>query len=165
MPRGLTLVSRLLMWVSTYYVTGILSLEFDDPLSQVPLVWFPSGVAVAAFLCSQRSRWPVLFVALVVTRIFLDDLWRHDLATTLVFSGVGLGAALGIAWVVRRLARPNDDLHAILIWLFATIGICALEALQARQAREASEGAHHPGLGAGSLTLSTTCPTKIPGIP
>ena len=129
MPRGLTLVARLLLWVLTYYVTGILSLEFDDPLSQVPLVWFPSGVAVAAFLCCQRSRWPALFLALVLTRFFLDDSWRHDLTSTLVFSGVGLSTALGIAWVVRRLARPNDDLHAILLWLLATIGLCAIEAL------------------------------------
>jgi hypothetical protein len=68
-------------------------------------------------------------VALAATRIFLDDPWRHDLTSTLVFSGVGLCAALSIAWVVRRFARPHDDLHAILIWLFATIAVSALEAI------------------------------------
>ncbi|WP_338586595.1 hypothetical protein [Pseudomonas sp. MAG733B] len=31
-PGRVTLVARLLMWVSAYYVTGIISLDFDDPL-------------------------------------------------------------------------------------------------------------------------------------
>lgn len=129
MPGRLPLFARLLMWLGMYYVAGIISLAFDDPLSQVPVVWLPSGIAVAAFLCSQRSRWPALLVALVATRIFLDDTWRHDLASAVVYSCVGLGAAISIAWLVRRFARPHDDLHGILIWLFSTLVVCALEAV------------------------------------
>lgn len=128
LPRALLQAATLLMWALAYYVTGLISLEFDDPVSQVAVVWFPAGVAVSAFLISQRSRWPLLFVVLLTTRIVLEYLWRHDWASTLVHSGLSLSAALCIAWLVRRFARPNDDLHAIVLWIIATVVVCALQA-------------------------------------
>lgn len=127
-PRVLTQVASLLMWVLTYYVTGLISLEFDHPVSQVAIVWFPAGVAVSAFLSSQRSRWPVLFTVLLATRVLLDIQWRHDLVSTLVHSCLALSAAVSIAWLVRRFARPNDYLNAIVLWIVATVVVCAVEA-------------------------------------
>jgi integral membrane sensor domain MASE1 len=116
------------MWALAYYVAGIISLEFDDPVSQVAVVWFPAGVAVSAFLISQRSRWPLLLAVLLTTRIFLDFQWRHDLASTLVHSCLALSTAICIAWLVRRFARRNDYLHAIVLWIISTVCVCAMEA-------------------------------------
>ena len=128
-PRVLTQVANLLMWVLCYYVTGLISLEFDDPVSQVAIVWFPAGVAVSAFLISQRSRWPALFTVLLVTRVLLELQWRHDLASTLVHSCLAMSAAVSVAWLVRRFARRNDDLHSIVLWIVATVVVCAVEAV------------------------------------
>lgn len=128
LPRALLQAASLLTWALAYYVTGIISLEFDDPIAQVPVVWFPAGVAVAAFLISQRSGWALLFAVLLTTRIFLDFHWRHDWASTLVHSCLALSAAICIAWLVRRFSRRNDYLHGIVLWIIATVVVCGVEA-------------------------------------
>lgn len=127
-PRSLLQAASLLMWALAYYVTGIISLQLDDPVAQVAVVWFPAGVAVSAFLISQRSHWPLLFAVLLTARFFLDFQWRHNWVSTLVHSCLELSAAICIAWLVRRFGRRNDYLHVIVLWIVATVIVSGVEA-------------------------------------
>ena len=65
--------SGLFFWALTYYLVAIASLAFDDPQSQRAIIWFPAGVAVAAFLSAHRSRWPLVLLALLVAKVLLDN--------------------------------------------------------------------------------------------
>lgn len=121
--------TALLIWALIYYAAGVISLSFDDPASQVAIVWFPAGVAVAAFLCSRRAHWPLLFLILILMRIFLDNHWRHDFLSSVVISVLSLSANFLIAWIVRKFTRKNDDLQAILLWICSTLGVSTLGAL------------------------------------
>lgn len=118
--------SSLFLWALTYYVVAIASLTFDDPHSQKAVIWFPAGVAVSAFLSSRRSRWPLLFLALLFAKMLLgnhgdDSIWR------VVFSAAfGMSGALVIASAVRYLARPGDELHEVIVWIVATIVVSAV---------------------------------------
>ena len=119
----------LAIWCALYFATGYLSLYLDDPISRVSLVWFPAGIAVSAFLIVGRPYWLVLFVSLFIVRALLDVTMRHTLETSLIHSAISLTNDIAIAWCVRRLARPNDRLHAVLIWLLATLLVSAIAAL------------------------------------
>ncbi|MGP2522561.1 hypothetical protein ACTUSX_22185, partial [Pantoea ananatis] len=35
----------LTIWAVVYYLSGVLSLRFDDPQLHISVVWFPAGVA------------------------------------------------------------------------------------------------------------------------
>lgn len=128
-PTVLRRSGVLFLWALTYYLTGLASLAFDDPTSHMAIIWFPAGVSVSAFLSSRRSHWPLLFVALLVARVLLGEPGWTDLPPALLFSAVALAGSVAIAWLVRRFARPGDDLHAIVLWLLATVAICAAQAL------------------------------------
>ncbi len=119
----------MIIWCVLYFATGYLSLYLDDPVSRVSFVWFPAGIAVSAFLIVGRSYWAALFIALFMVRTLLDVTTRHSLETSLIHSAISLTNDVAIAWCVRRLARPNDRLHGVLIWLLATLVVSAIAAL------------------------------------
>ncbi|WP_158267397.1 MASE1 domain-containing protein [Pseudomonas aylmerensis] len=117
------------MWALTYYVTGVASLAFADPVSGMAIIWFPAGVSVSAFLSSKRAHWPLLFLVLLAARVLLDEPgWQH-LPVAVALSAQALAGSVAIAWLVRRFARRGDDLHAIVLWLLATVAVCGAEAL------------------------------------
>jgi integral membrane sensor domain MASE1 len=119
---------QLLLWCALYFSLGYISLFLDDPLSQVSFVWFPAGLAVAAFLLTPRRFWPPLFLGLFIVRTLLDVTMRHSLETSLVHSVISLGNDFAIAWLVRRFRRPDDMQVNVLIWLAATVVISAVAA-------------------------------------
>lgn len=122
---GLTLIG----WACLYAVLGYISLILDDPYTRVAFVWFPAGVAVAAFLFSAKRHWPVLFCALFIARMLLDVGMLHNLQTSFVLSAISLGSDFAVAYCTRRFSRRGDDLNIILVWLLASLIISALAAL------------------------------------
>lgn len=119
---------QLLMWCVLYFSLGYISLFLDDPASRVSFVWFPAGLAVAAFLLTPRRFWLPLFLGLFVVRTLLDVTLRHSLETSLVHSVISLGNDFAIAWIVRHFRRPDDMLYNVIIWLFATLIFSAIAA-------------------------------------
>ena len=128
-PNALRRTGVLFLWALVYYVSGVASLAFEDPVSNMAIIWFPAGVSVSAFLSSQRNHWPMLFVALLAARVLLGEHGWHALLPTLAFSAVALAGSVAIAWLVRHFARRGDDVHAIVLWLLATVAVCGAQAL------------------------------------
>lgn len=128
-PRVLQRSGVLLLWAVTYYVTGVASLAFDNPVSQMAIIWFPAGISVSAFLSSRRAHWPMLFGVFLITRVLLDEHGWQNLPAAVALSAMALAGSVAIAWLVRRFARRGDELHAILLWLLATVGVCCVLAL------------------------------------
>ncbi|MEB6336591.1 MASE1 domain-containing protein [Serratia rhizosphaerae] len=112
----------LLFWCALYFLTGYISLYMDAPVSRVAVVWFPAGVAVSAFLIFGRGYWPMLFLALFLTRVLLDVALRHTLETSLALSAISLANDLAVAWCVRYFAAARDQLRRVGVWLLATLG-------------------------------------------
>lgn len=128
-PRVLRRSGILLLWALTYYVTGMASLAFDDPVSKMAIIWFPAGVSVSAFLSSRRAHWPMLFLVLLIARVLLGAHGWEESPAAIALSAEALAGSIAIAWLVRRFARRGDDLHAIVLWLLATVAICGVQAL------------------------------------
>jgi len=117
--------SSLFLWALTYYVVAIASLAFDDPQSKKAVIWFPAGVAVAAFLSSRRSHWPLLLLALLIAKVMLAT--YGDFAGHTIFSAAfGVLGALVIAGLVRYLTRSGDELHEVVVWIIATVTVTAV---------------------------------------
>ncbi|WON77972.1 MASE1 domain-containing protein [Serratia sp. UGAL515B_01] len=119
----------LLLWGLAFYVAGLVSLKFDDPDSPIAIVWFPAGVAVAAFLYARWREYPLLFLLFTFVNVLFDKGSQDNLLLLLIYSFVSMPASVAIAWVVRRFARLNDDLHVVLLWIGATLVISGLDAL------------------------------------
>lgn len=131
LPPWLQKVTTLLLWGLTFYLAGLASLKFDDPDSSIALMWFPAGVAVAAFLSARWRDYLALLVLFTLTTVLLDAQWHSSegLALSVGYAFLSMPASVIIAWIVRRFARLNDDLHVILLWIVATLIISALDAL------------------------------------
>ncbi|WP_213716472.1 MASE1 domain-containing protein [Cedecea lapagei] len=130
-PSWLQQTAILLLWGLVYYLSGLISLKFDDPNSAIAIVWFPSGVAVAALLSARWRDYPALILIFALASILQDEAW-HSLPlflTTLGYSLLAMPANVLIAWLVRRFSRPNDDLHVILLWICATFIVSLFDAL------------------------------------
>lgn len=121
----------LLTWGVIYFLSGLISLKFNDPDSTITIVWFPAGVAVAAFLSVQWREYPVLIIIFTLVTTFLDEAWQSFsiFLLTFLFSFLALLANILIAWTVRRFSRQHDDLHTILMWICATFLFSALDSL------------------------------------
>lgn len=130
-PSWLQRTFILLLWGMVYYLSGLISLKFDDPSSAIAIVWFPSGVAVAAFLSARWRDYPVLILIFALTSALLDEAWQSVpiFVITLGYSLLAMPANVLIAWIVRRFSRANDDLHVILLWICATFIVSLFDAL------------------------------------
>ncbi|OON41854.1 hypothetical protein BTJ39_01470 [Izhakiella australiensis] len=131
-PSATTFIPSLLtlaVWMLIYYLSGVLSLRFDDPEMHISIVWFPAGVATAAFLRARWGLWPVLTVLFILLNLLMDKPTLQDLPVKTLYAILALPSSLLIAWIVRRFARPGDDLNIITLWFGATIIISFLDAL------------------------------------
>ncbi|MEJ1268975.1 MASE1 domain-containing protein [Pantoea ananatis] len=117
------------IWAVLYYLSGVLSLRFDDPQLHISVVWFPAGVATAAFLNSRWRLWPALCVLFVVLDVILDKPSFSRLPTETFYAILDLPSSLIIAWIVKRFSRPGDDLNIIMLWFASTIIISFLDAV------------------------------------
>ncbi|EEV6025743.1 histidine kinase [Escherichia coli] len=120
-----------LLWGLIFYLAGLPSLKFDTAESPVVIIWFPAGVAVAAFMCSYRRDYPLLIVIFTLMTAFLDKQWGSQLpfAHLLLEDFLSIPLTVAIAWIVRHFARMHDDLHIILVWIVATLVISCLDSL------------------------------------
>ncbi|AHM72827.1 MASE1 domain-containing protein [Yersinia hibernica] len=119
------------IWTLIYYLSGVISLKFDEPASNISIVWFPAGVATAAFLCSRWRQWPVLLGCFVIINLVLDSSLKENYILSLAYAFLSMPSTMLIAWVVRRFSRRGDDLHTVLMWIFSTIIVSLLDALLA----------------------------------
>ncbi len=117
------------LWMIVYYISGVISLKVDAIDAQISIVWFPAGVATAAFLCARWRLWPVLLLSFVIINVILDNAFDNNLTLSIIYAIVAMPASMLIAWITRYFSRPGDDLHIILLWLFATILVSFVDAL------------------------------------
>lgn len=121
----------LLLWGLIFYLAGLPSLKFNDPISSIAIIWFPSGVAVAAFLSARWRDYPEFIVIFTLATTLLDEQWDtpHTFALSLLYAFLSIPSTVFIAWTVRCFARMYDDLHIILVWIGSTLAISALDSL------------------------------------
>lgn len=121
----------LLLWGLVFYLAGLSSLKFDDPTSSIAIIWFPAGVAFAAFLNARWCDYPALIAIFTLATALLDEQWDTPItfALSLLYAFLSIPSTVAIAWTVRRFARMHDDLHIILVWIVATFAISALDSL------------------------------------
>lgn len=130
-PSWLQQTAILLLWGIVYYLSGLISLKFDDTNAAIAIVWFPSGVAVAAFLSVRWSHYPALILIFALASVVFDEAWQGivPFLITLGYSLLAMPANVLIAVLVRRFSRPNDDLQFILLWICTTFVVSLLDAL------------------------------------
>ncbi|WP_411177312.1 MASE1 domain-containing protein (plasmid) [Klebsiella oxytoca] len=123
--------AKIFVWGLVYFLSALISVNFDDPTSQISIVWFPAGVAVAAFLSVRWSEYPSIILIFALASVLLDGAWQNlsTLLNTLLFSLLAMPASVLIAWIVRRFSRKSDDLSVILLWICSTFLISALDAI------------------------------------
>ncbi|HDL6964063.1 TPA: MASE1 domain-containing protein [Yersinia enterocolitica] len=121
---GLSLTHQVIL-IIIYYLSGIISIKLGDSVSQIPVVWFPAGVATAVFLCSRRCQWPVLLVCFILINLLFDNSLQEHFILSLIYATLSMSLVMIIPWIVRRFSRPDDNLHVVVIWVFSTI-ICSL---------------------------------------
>jgi len=117
------------IWMLIYYLSGLVSLQFDDPSLDFSIVWFPAGIATAAFLCAPWRQWPAFLLGFVVVNLFLSTNPAESFLLNLLFAVLSMPSTMAIAWIVRRFSREGDDLHQIMMWLVATVLVSVVDAL------------------------------------
>lgn len=117
------------IWMLIYYLSGLISLQMDDPALDFSIVWFPAGVATAAFLCAPWRQWLLFLGGFIILNLILDNTTTDNFPTNLMFAVLSMPSTMAIAWIVRRFSRPGDDLHQIVMWLFATVFVSVVDAL------------------------------------
>ncbi|ADZ40572.1 TPA: MASE1 domain-containing protein [Yersinia enterocolitica] len=122
-------VIPIVIWSFIYYLSGVISLKFDDPASHISIVWFPAGVATAAFLCARWHQWPVLLGCFVIINLALDNSIQENYLLSICYAILSMPSTMLIAWIVRHYSRQGDDLHVVLMWIFSTIIVSLLDAL------------------------------------
>lgn len=116
-------------WLLLYYVTGEISEILTPPNAEISVVWFPAGVATTAFLCMHKRQWPILLFGFIVLNLFLDGFDSEAILISVLYSILGVLSCIVIAWIVRKYAHQDDDLHIILLWLFTIIIVSLLDAV------------------------------------
>ncbi|MFM1249752.1 MASE1 domain-containing protein [Yersinia enterocolitica] len=108
-------VIPIVIWSFIYYLSGVISLKFDDPASHISIVWFPAGVATAAFLCARWHQWPVLLGCFVIINLALDNSIQENYLLSICYAILSMPSTMLIAWIVRYYSRQGDDLHVVLM--------------------------------------------------
>jgi len=85
------------IWMLIYYLSGLVSLQFDDPSLDFSIVWFPAGVATAAFLCAPWRQWPAFLLGFVVVNLFLSTNPAESVLSNLLFGVLSMPSTMAIA--------------------------------------------------------------------
>ncbi|WP_199839433.1 MASE1 domain-containing protein, partial [Achromobacter xylosoxidans] len=102
-----------LLWAIPYLLCGVFSRLLNDPVSHAVFVWLPPGVAVGAYLLTQRRNWPLLLAAFFCAQLVLTSFTRGQPATALVFAIAASLSNLLAAWTVQRLAPREGGLGLV----------------------------------------------------
>lgn len=112
-----------------YYITGEISEIITPEDSDISVVWFPGGVATAAFLCVPKNRWFLLFSGFLILNLVIGDFDNKNVALSLLFSFFALLPCIVIAWTVRKYSLNKDSLYVVLLWLSVTLLVSFADAV------------------------------------
>ncbi|WYX12454.1 MASE1 domain-containing protein [Achromobacter xylosoxidans] len=118
-----------LLWAIPYLLCGVFSRLLNDPVSHAVFVWLPPGVAVGAYLLTQRRNWPLLLAAFFCAQLVLTTFTRGQPATALVFAIAASLSNLLAAWTVQRLAPREGGLGLVAALLAGALAGAGLSAL------------------------------------
>nr|WP_313657338.1 MASE1 domain-containing protein [Achromobacter ruhlandii] len=118
-----------LLWAIPYLLCGVFSRLLNDPVSHAVFVWLPPGVAVGAYLLTQRRNWPLLLAAFFCAQLVLTSFTRGQPATALVFAITASVSSLLAAWTVQRLAPREGGLGLVAALLAGAVAGAGLSAL------------------------------------
>jgi hypothetical protein len=119
----LSAVFFLLFWGVISFLLGYISILLDDPPNRLSAIWLPAGAAVSSFMLSHHTRWTGLFITFLGVQLFLDWLFRHDLADAIVIAFPALLCQTGIALSFRFFSRGHDALYQVICWIISTVVI------------------------------------------
>ena len=114
-------IAKLLLIALAYFASGRLGLAIPYFGTHIPLIWLPTGIAVAALLRFGYGYWPGIFLGAAATNFSID-------ASPLLDSSIALGNTLGpllAVWLLRRLKFHNTVDRArdtLFVGMAATIG-------------------------------------------
>jgi len=130
LPFWMKQTGLILLWGIVFYLAGLVSFTLDDSANSFAIIWFPSGVAVAAFLTIRWRDYPILLILFsLISVLFYPGIHNKYYLIMLLYGMLSIPSTLAIAWVVRRFAHLNDDLHAMLLWIGATLLLSLIDAL------------------------------------
>jgi PAS domain S-box-containing protein len=89
-----------------YIATGWLGLQIPSVGSHITLIWFPTGIAVAALLRWGWTCWPGVYAGAFIVNLLIGSDW-------LLAAGIAVGNTLGpfltVAWLKRAGFHPAFD--------------------------------------------------------
>src|SRR5512145_1487254 len=68
-------MSRLLLLTSAYFLSGWFGLGLPFVGTHITLIWFPTGIAVAALIRWGRSVWPGIYAGAFLVNLFTGSSW------------------------------------------------------------------------------------------
>jgi len=119
-------------WGVLYILSGLLAVWVNPPDHALAIVWFPTGVATAAFLLSRYRVWPWYLAGFTFANLLFEGgalFSLSDALEVMLFAFISLPVSMAIAWGVKCFARKDDEFHAVFMWLFITLCASAAEAL------------------------------------
>ena len=118
-----------LLWAIPYLLCGLFSRLLNDPVSHAVFVWLPPGVAVGAYLLTQRRNWPLLLAAFFVAQIVITSFTRGQPATALVFAITASLSSITAAWTIQRLTPRDGGVGVVAALLAGAVVGAGLSAL------------------------------------
>lgn len=118
-----------LLWAIPYLLCGVFSRLLNDPVSHAVFVWLPPGVAVGAYLLTQRRNWSLLLAAFFCAQLTLTSFTRGQPATALVFAITASLSSLLAAWTVQRLTPREGGVGLVAALLAGAVVGAGLSAL------------------------------------
>ena len=106
-----------LLLALAYIATGWLGLQIPYIGSHITLVWFPTGIAVAALLRWGWRSWPGIYVGAFIVNLLVGSNW-------LLAAGIAVGNTLGpiltVAWLQRAgFQQAFDRQRDVGLFIFA----------------------------------------------
>lgn len=68
-------MTRLLLLSTAYFISGLFGLKLPFVGTHITLIWFPTGIAVAALVRWGRSVWPGIYVGAFLVNLFTGASW------------------------------------------------------------------------------------------
>ena len=90
---------QILLVTTACFLTGWLGLHFPFAGSQVPLIWLPAGIGVAALIISGRFIWTGVFLGVLPVYLTAGYGWK---AALLIAIGATLAPVLSVAVLDRQ---------------------------------------------------------------